>query len=239
MKNFKTFCYSIYLDFLSFIRVKIAVFFSLIFPIMLFLIFGNIWGNGSKEYIFFLFTGLICLITISEGLFSIGPVVKDFYSSGWIKFIRTMPLGKSFFFSSFIFSRIIFFEFVIFVLALISHFYFDVNPFPFYHKVIISSFLGFIVFSNLGLIVSLWLKDSSSRAVSNFLYFILIFISDIFYNINKEGSIISYINSHLPVNNLVNYMRGNEMNWLILIAWIIFPVIILKCQFKYGNFTNR
>lgn len=239
MNLLKTFFYSVYLDFLSFARIKVAVFFSAIFPIMLFMIFGNIWGGANEGYIYFLFTGLICFMTISEGLFSIGPVVSGFYSSGWIKFLRNLPLDNAFFFSSFIISRIIFFEILIFVMALICRFYFDTNPFSSYGKILLGSILGLVIFSNIGLMISLWLKSNSSRTVSNFLYFILIFISDIFYKISKEGSVLEIINNLIPVNSLVNYMRGNETNWLVIILWVLIPLIVLKLQFKYGEFTNR
>lgn len=97
MKSARLFLYSTYLDFLSFWRIRIAVFFSVVFPVLLFVLFSNIWGSENNDYVFFILTGIICLMTISEGLFSVGPVIRDYYASGMVKYIKQLPLDTSFF----------------------------------------------------------------------------------------------------------------------------------------------
>src|SRR5680860_199001 len=101
MKWVNSFFYGAYLDIVAFFREKIAVFFSLLFPILLFIVFTNIWGQND-EYIIFLLTGIICMMSISEGLFSVGPVVKDYFSSGMIKYLKFLPVDGSFPFLTFV-----------------------------------------------------------------------------------------------------------------------------------------
>ena len=50
---------SIYYQFLIFLRIKQAVFFTVAFPIFLFVIFGSIWGQQHDEYVSFLLSGII------------------------------------------------------------------------------------------------------------------------------------------------------------------------------------
>ena len=232
MKLVKTFLYSTYLDFLSFLRIRIAVFFSVLFPIMLFIIFSSIWGTQNSNYVFFILTGVIALMTISEGLFSVGPVIRDYYSSGMIKYIKQFPLDISFFFLTFTVSRLLFFQFIILLLVLTSLFFFDINVFNRYTDILMGSVLGFFLFSFLGLCVSFFNKASSGRTLTNIVYFVLIFISDLFYSVSFEGSVIKKVNSFLPVNDIVYLMRGKEYRLYIIIIWIAGLMILFRFLFK-------
>ena len=228
MRLIKTFLYSTYLDFLSFLRIKIAVFFSVIFPLMLFIIFSSIWGSENKDYAFFILTGIICLMTISEGLFSVDPVIRDYYSSGVVKYIKQLPLDISFFFMTFILSRLIFFQFIIVLLIITSYFVFGVNAFPNYGNIFLGSILGFFLFSFLGLCVSFFTKKSSGRTLSNIVYFTLIFVRDIFYSINYDGSFIKKFNSFLPVNDIVYLMRDKDYRLSVILIWILALIILFR-----------
>ncbi|SDI01826.1 ABC transporter permease [Myroides phaeus] len=236
MRLVRTFLYSTYLDFLSFFRIKIAVFFSLVFPLMLFVIFSSIWGNENKSYVFFILTGMICLMTISEGLFSVGPVIREYHSSGMVKYLRQLPLDMLFFFMTFIVSRLIFFQFIIILLITISYLVFRVNAIPFYGSIFMGSILGFFLFSFLGLCVSFLSKKSSGRTLSNIVYFILIFVSDIFYSISYEGRIINNFNSFLPVNDIVYLMRGEDYRLYIILIWLIGLIVIFRMLFQKIRF---
>ena len=231
MRIIKAFLYNTYLDFLSIIRIRIAAFFSIVFPIMLFFIFSSIWGNNNG-YVFFILTGIVCLMTISEGLFSVGPVVRDYYSSGMVKYIKQFPLDISFFFMTFIVSKLIFFQFIIFLLSLAAYFVFDTNVFNNYFPILIGSILGFILFSFLGLCVSFFSKSSSGRTLSNIVYFTLIFVSDIFYSVSSTGSMIEKINLFLPVNDIVYLMRGKEYRFYVIIIWLIVLIVLFRLLFR-------
>ncbi|MEO0732697.1 MAG: ABC transporter permease, partial [Bacteroidota bacterium] len=84
---------SAYYQGLIFLRLKQAMFFTLVFPAFLFVVFGFIWGTpGDTYYYTFLLTGVACATALSDGLFAIGPVVREFYNNGFIRYVRQLPL---------------------------------------------------------------------------------------------------------------------------------------------------
>jgi ABC-2 type transport system permease protein len=211
--SLKVILYAIYLDFLAFFRIKIAVFFSIVFPVLIFILFSTIWGSSSS-YIEFLLTGVISMMIISEGLFSIGPVVKDYFP-----------------FITFIISRLIFFQIIILLLSLISYFFYDYNIFINYDKVLLASFIGFVIFSFFGLSISFFHKKKSSYAFSNLIYFALIFTNDLFYPISDNVT-LKKVNYYLPVEHLSNILRNKEFNIYILSLWLIVLFIIFRILFN-------
>ncbi|MFN8407020.1 MAG: hypothetical protein U0X71_06010 [Sphingobacteriaceae bacterium] len=42
------------------------------------------WGTDNPDYIPFILSGIIGMTIASDGLFAIGPVVKEYYASGLI-----------------------------------------------------------------------------------------------------------------------------------------------------------
>ena len=238
MRLISLFFYNTYLDLLSFLRIKIAVFFSVIFPLMMFVIFSSIWGNESNDYVFFILTGIICMMTISEGLFSVGPVIRDYYSSGMFKYIKQLPLDISFFFNTFIVSRLIFFQFIVILLFLTAYFVYGVNAFNNYLNIFFGSFIGFFLFSFLGLCVSFISRKSSGKTLSNIVYFTLIFVSDIFYSISYNGLIIKKINAFLPVNDILLLMRGKDYRLYVIIIWLFSLIFIFKLLFQNIRFNR-
>ena len=87
MKNITILCKSIKYQLLIYLRIKQAVFFSIAFPVFLFVIFGNIWGV-NEGYIPFLLSGIIGMTIASDGLFAVGPVIREYYTNGLIKYFR-------------------------------------------------------------------------------------------------------------------------------------------------------
>ena len=61
----KTLTLSTYLQLLNYTRIKQAVFFTIVFPVLIFVLFGNIWGVDGSEYLYFLLTGVIAATTAS------------------------------------------------------------------------------------------------------------------------------------------------------------------------------
>ena len=171
-------------------------------------------------------------MTISEGLFLVGPVIRDYYASGMVKYIKQLPPDTSFFFITFIISRLTFFQAIVILLLGIAHFFFQVNAFTQLGPIFLGSILGFFLFSFLGLCVSFVTKKSSNRALSNIVYFILIFISDIFYSLSYAGDFIKQINSFLPVNDIVYLMRGEEYRLHVILIWLIALIVLFRLLFR-------
>ena len=85
---FKTVGLSMYYQTLYYSRVKEALFFILVFPAFLFVVFGSLWGGFSEDYTARLLSGVIATSVLSDGIFSIGQLFKRYYSSGLIKVLK-------------------------------------------------------------------------------------------------------------------------------------------------------
>ena len=229
--NWQALLYNTYLDSMAFIRVKIALFFSFVFPLMLFIIFCTIWGTANNSYIEFLLPGMIVLMAISEGLFSIGPVIKDYYSSGMIKLIKYLPVDVSMFFISFICSRLLFFLLSVALLLVSAKVFFDYNAMVIYPRLLMGSVLSLLTFSLLGLCISFLGKKDNNRTLSNFVFFILIFIGNLFYATAVESAVFRFFQNFLPTNHLVALMRGEAYNIVIIFGWLVFLAVLFRLLF--------
>ncbi|GHE28790.1 ABC transporter permease [Sphingobacterium griseoflavum] len=229
--NWKALLYNTYLDSLAFFRVKIALFFSFLFPLMLFVIFCTIWGRANSAYIEFLLPGMIVLMSISEGLFSVGPVIKDYYASGMIKLIKFLPVDIALFFISFICSRLVFFLLSVLLLLITAKVFFDYSALAIYPRLLAGSILSLVTFSLLGLCISFLSKKDNSRTLSNIVYFILIFIGNLFYATGIQSGVFRFFQDILPTNHLVAFMRSENFNLLVVFAWIVVLAIAFRLLF--------
>jgi ABC-2 type transport system permease protein len=87
-------------DLLMFLREKTAVFFVIVFPILLMLLFGAIWGNvslgeggpDSATFISYLTPGLIVLSLLSNGLIGNATIMATYREKGILRRIQATPL---------------------------------------------------------------------------------------------------------------------------------------------------
>ena len=239
MNNINILLKSIKYQFLIFFRIKQAVFFSIAFPIFLFIIFGNIWGFYDN-YIPFVLTGVIAMTIASDGLFAIGPVIKEYYNNGLIKYLRKQPFNIIYHFLGLIFSRIILLFLVVLLLCITSIIVFK------YHVTIkelinyfLGVFIGLFIFSFFVLAFSFSsLKNTSEKGLVNLIYFVLLFTSSAFYPIKKFNKTIGDFGDFLPFNQVLNILRGETINIQILLFWVIVPPCIFYFIFNKIK-TNR
>ena len=78
----------------------------------------------------------------SDGLFAIGPVIKEYYNNGLIKYLRKQPFNIIYHFLGLIFSRIILLFLVVLLLCITSIIVFKYNVTI---KELINYFLGVFI----------------------------------------------------------------------------------------------
>lgn len=230
--------YTVYYQLIIFLRIKQAVFFSFAFPIFLFLIFCSIWGSTAENYVSFLLTGILGMTIASEGLLAIGPVIKQYYASGLIRYLKKLPFNILLHFVGLIISRMISLFYVTIFLCLIAIFFdFHINLHTLYNY-IIGIIVGLFVFSFLGLFISFsGIKHSNEKGFLNFIYFIILFTSNAFYSLDSFNSYIGIIGNVLPLNPVLSILRGENINY-ILIIWLIVTVSLFYFSFKKINFER-
>ena len=226
---------STYYQFLMFLRIKQAVFFSLVFPVFLFFIFGNLWGTADKDYISLLLSGIIGMTVASDGLFAVGPVVKEYYSSGLIKYLRKLPFNILWHFTGLILSRIISLLFILALLCLTAKLAFDYSVTLSQLLDFVSGiFIGLFLFSFTGLVITFsGIKHNSSTGLINLIYFIMLFTSKTFYQI--ENDMINLVGNILPLNSILSILRGEGLHTSI-IAWLLFTIALFYFLFNKVKF---
>lgn len=230
---------SIYYQLLIFLRIKQAVFFTVAFPIFLFVIFGSIWGAQNDGYVSFLLSGIIGMTVASDGLFAIGPVIKEYYANGLIKYLRKLPFNILLHFMGLIISRVISLFFIVFLLCITAFLMFGyVVTFLEIINFIIGVFVGLFIFSFLGLvIIFLGVKQAADKGIINFVYFIILFTSNAFYPVGEFNKLIGHIGNILPLNQILSILRGDGANYFLAI-WILVPMFLFVFLFKNVKFNR-
>lgn len=229
---------SIYHHLLAFTRDKQALFLNAFFPVMLLIIFSFIWGANNSEHAYFLLIGIIGMTILNEGLFSIGPVLKGFYSIKLIQYLKKMPCNPVYYFLGLITSRIIVMIIVCCILIIVSHF-FGVRMSLFnYINIFLGVTIGFTIFAFIGLVFAFSnLGKSLGKNFTNVFQFGVLFVSNTFYSLRDINPDMAKIADFLPLNPVLDLMRyGQGSIWLII--WLILPISIYFFLFdrvKYGR----
>lgn len=238
MNNLKILSKSIKYQIFIYLRIKQAVFFSMAFPVFLFVIFGNIWGI-NEGYIPFILSGIIGMTIASDGLFAVGPVIREYYTNGLIKYFRKLPFNILLHFVGLIISRIISLIFTIGTLCIVSYFVFGYLPTSNFINYILGAILGLTIFSFIGLTLSFsGIKGGTDKGLSNLIYFLILFTSMAFYPIKSFNKVIGTIGDYLPLNPILNILRNENVNYYISLFWLITPMIVFYLIFNRIKFSR-
>lgn len=175
----------------------------------------------------------------SDGLFAIGPVIKEYYSNGLIKYLRKLPFNILLHFIGLIISRIISLIFIVLLLCVAAYLMFGyiVTSLEILNF-IIGVFVGLFVFSFLGLVVAFsGIKQGADKGIINLIYFVILFTSNAFYPVGEFNKLIGYIGNILPLNQILSILRGDGVNYLLGI-WTLIPMLLFAFLFKKVKFKR-
>jgi len=163
----------------------------------------------------------------SDGMFSVGNIIVKFYQDGFVKYFKGIPYSFMKYIGTLVTSRIINTIVTSAVLLGIGVLFFH-TIFGFLELIYILLGIvgGFIIFSFLGLIISIFTagKDDD-QSVTFFIYFIMLFLSNIFYPLNQLNPTFGKIAYILPINPVVDLTRGDLVSGIPVILWgIVFTI---------------
>lgn len=218
----------------NFFRVKKALFFSFIFPTFLYVIFTFVWGNNSESYSKYILTGILGITIVSNAIMSLGRILVEYNRTGLAKLLKSIPHGYSthllcLFLSRFVLISIAFLVLVAVtsILSKVTLTIYDICWAEF------GIFLGLFLFSLLGFIVSNLLEDRfSDNAVSNIIFYPIIFLSDAFYPLTEMNQTLNFAVVLNPLTPILRLIR-QEDEWLLpTIIWIggLLIVYTLICK---------
>lgn len=223
MKSIRIIGLSSYYQLVTFTRIKQAVFFSMFFPIMIFVLFTNIWGAVNNEYTYFLMTGLVAATVASDGFFAIGPLVKAYHENNMIKLLRNLPFNVSLHFAGMFFSRICVMTITLLLLFTCHIFLFDGSlSSGQIVRCFIGMILGLILFSYLGLVLAFFNKNIPGKeGLTSVIYFLMIFMSDVYFPVSKVNELFAIVTYIFPITYLLHFIRGEWSSLLPVLIWII------------------
>lgn len=227
----KLLAFSIYYNLCLFFRVKQVLFFALIFPIFLFVLFISIWGTDNPLYVNFILTGVLGMTLMNEGLFTIGPTLCDYKATNFIQYLQRMPNAVMPFFVGLITSRVLVMLLVASILLIVGIFWgasiYDMLIFRLFLFII----FGMFIFSFIGLILAFSsLRYAVGKNLTNLVQVLILFISDTFYPASQLNPTIGFIGDLLPLNPVLMYVRGGVLT-PALFFWLIVPPIFFFLLF--------
>lgn len=207
---------------LSSVRSFASVFYTIVLPLVLFVLFGAIFGVNADFAVFFL-PGMLAVTTSSDALFAVGPVIKEYFRQGIVREFKNYPMPLSYLFFTFIATRLIFVFVSSCLLVALSGLIF--GYFPGLLELGLYSLgllFGFIIYSLLALCISfLGIKDNKDQGILSVYYFLGMFLSDAYITLSEKSEFFNAIGYIFPLKVVLKLMRGDISAILPCLAWLV------------------
>jgi ABC-2 type transport system permease protein len=163
----------------------------------------------------------------SEGIFAISTTISQYYKSGLIRFLKTIPISIFIYILSLIFARMLVLLTSFCILYLCAYFIFGVHlSLPEILHILLGALLGLVFFSFLGLLINLAnRKDGENKGLSNIIYFSLIFFNDLFYPLTSINPSFKFVIQFSPMTPIIHLVRGDYSMFTYLLLWITIVIV--------------
>ena len=211
-----------------FFRIKEAIFYGLIFPVFIFVLFGFLWGDGGRDidYIYLILTGIIGTTVLGDGLFAVGGIIREFYASKFIKYAKKHPHGYMHF-AGLVLVRVVVLSTVIIILNVVGQLLFGlpISASSLFFQ-FVGSLIGMFLFSALGLCISFGsIKSQGQASFNNVFYFLVIFTSSAYYPIEAFNESLATVGKWLPLEPILSVYRQEPVDYIMLISWLTLGVV--------------
>ncbi len=185
------------------LRVPMFVISTLVFPAMLFILFGL--PNASQTLPSGTPVGNLLIASFSAygllgvSIFSFGVAIAVERGQGWLKLLRATPMPAWTYFLAKIIVVIIFNILVILVMFAVGYFLADIRmPALQWLRLAAVLILGALPFSTLGFALGYWASPNSASPVANLIYLPLSFASGLFIPLSQLPKIVQDFAAYLP-----------------------------------------
>ena len=189
---------------------------------------GRLEEEGAFRYENFIFPGMILLSLMTVSFFNLPLGLVDYIEAGVFKKINASPIKAHHYYISMLVT-----QFTVLVLAMMALYgvsiFFDIS-----HRIYQWQFIGYLIFASItalsfGLLFSSFFKNTATLApVSNILYFITMFLSGLFFDIQVVPGFLRWYSNINPATYLVDGLRAILVNnpiplysFLVPGAWFI------------------
>jgi ABC-2 type transport system permease protein len=232
---------------LLFWRNREAAFFSFLFPIILLVLLGSVYGDDEIEGVSgatFLLAGLIGYGVAATAFASLAITLVVRREAGLLKRVRGTPLSPRTYLAAVIASMVIVIALQAAAQVLIGRFLLDADwpasPFSFIAVLVI----GAASFAALGLAVTTVVRTGEgSSAVVNAIYLPMAFISGAFFSPHDMPRFLEVLSEALPLTYLLRLIRSTFIEGeavtsspgalAAVLVWGLFGLVVAARMFKW------
>jgi ABC-2 type transport system permease protein len=231
-------------------RSRELAFFTFLFPLVLFVLLGSVYGNDrikaehNVKSSAYLLAGVLGYGIASTAFAGLAIVLVLRRENGLLKRLRATPLPPAVYLAAVIASTVLVFAVEAVTLIVLGNVMFDV-PFPdHWGSVIVALLLGALSFAALGIALSGAIHSGEgSSAVVNAIYLPMAFLAGAFWSPHAFPRFLEVIAEILPLTYFIRLMRDvvlrNETIWsswesaVVVAAWGIGGLLIAVRTFRW------
>jgi ABC-2 type transport system permease protein len=232
---------------LLFWRNREAAFFSFLFPIILLVLLGSVYGDEPIEGVkatTYLLVGLLGYGVAATGFASLAITLVIRREAGLLKRVRGTPLPPATYLAAVIGSMVVVIALQVVVQLLIGVYLLDARWPAAAGSFAFAILLGAAVFAALGIAVTALVRTADgSSAVVNAIYLPMAFISGAFFSTREMPAFLEAISEVLPLTYLLDVIRstfidgeglGSSAGPLTAVAvWGIFGLVVAVRMFRW------
>jgi ABC-2 type transport system permease protein len=177
----------------------------------------------DEDYTRFFLPGMIGCMVCSDAIYSIGPVIKKYYTMNIVRYFRGYPVNILSLFVGFVLTRLIFITLSMILLITLSVLLFCFNPsLVDLGRYLAGTFFIFTTYSFIGISISFYgIEDNKDHGIIGIYYLVTIFLSDAFFILSKANLFFDILGYFFPLRVMLNFMRGGDyMNLVYSALWM-------------------
>lgn len=237
------------MEFKLFLREPSAAFFTLIFPLILLLIFGGIFGNkpveqfGGYGTVDLSVPGYIGMIIATVGLMALPIALAAYRERGILRRYRATPMSVLSIFGSQIVVNLVMLTVGSLGLYILGQYAYGLAPPQNSAKLFLAFLLGATSFLALGFLLAGLLPSArAANAVGMAVFFPMLFMSGAAMPIEVLPDSMRQISEFLPLTHVVNLLKsawfGQPWDFkatLILLAMILVSMVLSSRTFRWSS----
>jgi ABC-2 type transport system permease protein len=228
-------------------RNREAAFFSFLFPVILLVLLGSVYGDEPIEGVraaTYLLVGLLGYGVAATAFASLAITLVIRRETGLLKRVRGTPLSPTTYLSAVIASTVIVIALQVVAQLLIGRYLLDAEWPSAPGSFAAALLFGAAAFAALGIAVTVFVRSAEgSSAVVNAIYLPMAFISGAFFSTREMPAFLETISEVLPLTYLLRMIRasfiegegllGSTGPLLVVAAWGLVGLVIAVRRFRW------
>jgi ABC-2 type transport system permease protein len=232
---------------LLFWRNREAAFFSFLFPIILLVLLGSVYGDGDIEGVdgsTYLLAGLVGYGVAATAFASLAITLVVRREAGLLKRVRGTPMSPGLYLAAVIVSMVTVIALQATAQVLIGHFLLDADWPASPASFVVVLLIGTAAFAALGLAVTTVVRTAEgSSAVVNAIYLPMAFISGAFFSPQELPRFLEVVSEALPLTYLLRLIRSTFIEGEVLssspgaiaavVVWGLAGLVVAMRMFRW------